>query len=54
MSTVQSGNDQGKKLEPDINIRGVNEFIESTDIQEVANPIDYFNIYKKKMNELAH
>lgn len=24
------------------------------DLDEVGNPIDYFNIYKKKMQELAH
>ena len=41
---------------PDRHTLTINEMIvdpENTDLEELSNPIDYFNIYKQKMKELA-
>ena len=42
--------------DPDKRVLAMNEMIvdpAEMDLDEVGNPIDYFNIYKRKMQELA-
>lgn len=43
--------------DPDKRVLTMNEMIvdpADIDLDEVGNPIDYFNIYKRKLQELAH
>jgi hypothetical protein len=43
--------------DPDKRVLTMNEMIvdpADMDLDEVGNPIDYFNIYKRKLQELAH